>query len=190
MAFKEVGEHPQVVVRTDPLHIRCLSCGLRATDANEYPRWAYLRSQECRNPPAGRAAPGPAALFEIGEVASSGWSGLADLNAAAGGCIGPKTNDQERQGDPARGIPTPKATSWSQPGPLAHCPFPKRRRKGGEVPAGRGVPARRGVGLARGVLRPGRGQEAWECRKPGPPNEPGPFACSQKSQLTATQASL
>ena len=50
---------------------------------------------------------------------------------------------------------------------------------GGSRPGG-GVPARRGVGVpARGVLRPVRGQEAWEYHEPGPPNEPGPLAFPQ-----------
>ena len=67
-----------------------------------------------------------------------------------------------------------KATSPGpplEPGPLAPCPFPKRCRRRGGVPAGKGVPA-------RGILRPIRGQEAWEYHEPGPPNEPGPLAFS------------
>ena len=98
---------------------------------------------------------------------------------------------QERQGvparwgDPARGIPTPKPPTRRdshkpgpplEPGPLA-LPPSQRGAGGGGVPGRKGVPARRGVGVpARGVLRPVRGQEAWEYHEPGPPNEPGPLA--------------
>ena len=79
----------------------------------------------------------------------------------------------------------PQAGTPSRAGTPCPSPFPKRcRRWGGGVPggggAGRGVPARRGVGVpARGVLRPVRGQEAWEYHEPGPPNEPGPLAFPQ-----------
>ena len=85
-------------------------------------------------------------------------------------------------GQTAHSSRKPRAGTPVEPGPLAPCPFPKRCRGGGGVPAGRGVPARRGVGVpARGILRPIRGQEAWEYHKPGPPNEPGPLAFSHDS---------
>ena len=108
---------------------------------------------------------------------------------------------QERQGvparwgDPARGtrkFPRPnrprfrKATSRDPL--LRRDPLPLAASQrgaeggGGEGPRleGGGLPARRGAGVpARGILRPIRGQEAWEYHEPGPPNEPGPLAFSQ-----------
>ena len=94
-------------------------------------------------------------------------------------------DSREARGDPARGIPTPQPPTVREsheprpclePGPCPKLPFPKEVQ-----PAGRGVPARRRVGVpARGVLRPVRVQEAWEYHEPGPPNEPGPLAFSQK----------
>ena len=58
-------------------------------------------------------------------------------------------------------------------------PLPKEVQEVGRGPGRKGVPARRGVGVpARGVLRPVRGQEAWEYHEPGPPNEPGPLTLS------------
>ena len=109
--------------------------------------------------------------------------------------------NQERQGvparwgDPARGIPTAKPPTVREshkpgpplePGPLALVPS-QRGAEGGEGsrPEG-GVQAQRGVGVpARGVLQPIQGQGAWEYHEPGPPNEPGPLAFSQKRAQNA-----
>ena len=69
--------------------------------------------------------------------------------------------------------------AMSRAGP--RCPFPKKRRRGGggSRPEGGGPSSKGGRGVpARGVLRPARGQEAWEYHEPGPPNEPGPLAFS------------
>ena len=76
---------------------------------------------------------------------------------------------EPRAGTPSRADPLPLA-------------LPKEVQKGGEGsrPEG-GVPARRGVGVpARGILRPIPCQAVWEYHEPGPPNEPGPLAFSQR----------
>ena len=85
------------------------------------------------------------------EIAFSGEDEVDTL-----GIGGPFLMSQERQGvparwgDPARDIPTAKPPTLREshepgpplePGPLSPCPFPKRCRRGGGVPAGRGVPA-------------------------------------------------
>ena len=70
---KSVGEHPRVVVGTD-LHIRCLSCGLRAALANRHPRWAFLRNQ---GPPPEEERP-QLHLLKLGGWSPPGWSGLAE----------------------------------------------------------------------------------------------------------------
>ena len=57
---------------------------------------------------------------------------------------------------------------------------------GGSGRKGGGPGSKGGVGVpAGGVLRPVRGQEAREYHDPGPPNEPGPLAFSQKRGSSA-----
>ena len=83
-------------------------------------------------------------------------------------------------GQTAHSSRKPRAGTPSRAGTPCPLPFLKGCRRGGGVPAGRGVPARRGVGVpARRILRP---IAAWEYHEPGPPNEPGPLAFSQKKK--------
>ena len=92
------------------------------------------------------------------------------------------SKDQERQGAPARWgtrlvvflrpnrLQFEKATSRDALSSRDPLPFAPSQR-GAEG----GVPARRGIGVpARGILRPIRGQEAWEFREPGPPTSRDP----------------
>ena len=79
-------EHPRVVVGTDPPHIRCLQCGLRAVHANGHPRWAYLRNRGgCRNPPGKGAAPAAPIRNYAGGAAPAAPIGKREVEPLAAG---------------------------------------------------------------------------------------------------------
>ena len=76
---RTIGEHTRVVVGTDPLHVQCLTCGLRAAHSNGYRCWTYLRTRGSRNPLALRRA---AVAHEAPGEAEPHWLWLALLDAA------------------------------------------------------------------------------------------------------------